>query len=76
MARIPASFVRPSRTGQKSEKKSEVLPAIVKMDLICTLRTLTWLPPWVSYEYPRMNSAIPERSQSPPVPPPRLLRDN
>jgi hypothetical protein len=59
--------------GKKSEKKSEVLPAVVKMDLICTLRTLTWLPPWISYEYPRMNSAIPERFQSPPVPPPRSL---
>ena len=54
-------------------KKSEVVPAVVKMDLICTLRTLTWLPPWVSYEYPRINFAISKRFQSPPVPPPRAL---
>jgi hypothetical protein len=59
-------------SGKKSERKSEVLPAVAKMDLICTLRAPTWLPPWISYEYPRLNSAIPERFQSPPVPPPRL----
>lgn len=58
--------------GKKSEKKSE-LPVVVKMDLICTLRTPAWLPPWVAYEDPRMNSTFPERFQSPPVPPPRSL---
>ncbi len=69
----PCELCHAVADGKKSEKKSEVLPTIVKMDLICTLRTLTWLPPWASYEYPRMNSAIPERFQSPPVPPPRAL---
>jgi len=49
------------------------LPTIVKLDLICTLRTLIWLPPWASYEYPRIKFAISERFQSPPIPPPRAL---
>ena len=50
----PCGLCHVVAAGKKSEKKSDVLPAIVKMDLICTLRTLTWLPPWGSYEYPRM----------------------
>jgi hypothetical protein len=69
----PCELCHAVADGKKSEKKSEVLPAVVKMDLICTLRTLTWLPPWISFEYLRMNSATLERSQAPPVPPPRLL---
>ncbi|HXA09857.1 MAG TPA: hypothetical protein VNW28_07725 [Chthoniobacterales bacterium] len=69
----PCDLCHMVATGQKSEKKSEMLPTVGKMDLICTTRTLSWLPPWVSYDYPRINSAIPERSQAPPVPPPRLL---
>jgi hypothetical protein len=69
----PCDLCQAVAAGKKSEKKSEVLPAVMKLDLICTLRPLTWLPPWVSYEYPRLNSAIPERFQSPPVPPPRAL---
>lgn len=60
-------------TGKKSEKKSDLSTAVVKMDLICTTRTLTWLPPWLPYVYARTCAAIPERHQSPPVPPPRSL---
>jgi len=69
----PCDLCQAVAAGKKSEKKSEVLPTIVKLDLICTLRTLIWLPPWASYEYPRINFAISERFQSPPVPPPRAL---
>ena len=59
--------------GKKSEKKSEVLPTIAKMDLICTTRTLSWLPPWVPYAYAAMRVSISERSLAPPAPPPRAL---
>ena len=69
----PCDLCQAVAAGKKSEKKSEVLPTIVKLDLICTLRTLVWLPPWASYEYPRINFAFSERFQSPPVPPPRAL---
>jgi hypothetical protein len=69
----PCELCHAVAAGKKSEKRSEVLPAVAKMDLICTTRTLSWLPPWVSFECPRMNSALPERWQTPPVPPPRLL---
>lgn len=69
----PCDLCQAVAAGKKSEKKSEVLPTIVKLDLICTLRTLIWLPPWASYEYPRINFAFSERFQSPSVPPPRAL---
>ena len=59
--------------GKKSEKKSEVLPTIAKMDLICITRTLSWLPPWVHYDYAAMRVSISERSLAPPAPPPRAL---
>ena len=69
----PCDLCHAVANGQKSEKKSEMLPSIAKMDLICPTRLVTCLPPWVPYEYARVRSAIPERSQAPPVPPPRLL---
>lgn len=69
----PCDLCHAVAEGKKSEKKSEVLPTIAKMDLICTTRTLSWLPPWAPYVYSQTRSPIPERSQSPPVPPPRSL---
>jgi len=69
----PCDLCHAVAAGKKSENKSEVLPAVGKMDLICTTHTLSSLPPWVPFDYPRMNSAPPERWQTPPVPPPRLL---
>jgi len=69
----PCDLCHAVATGRKSEKKSDMLPTVAKMDLICTTRALRWLPPWVPYDYPRTHSAIPERSPAPPVPPPRAL---
>src|SRR5678815_4243066 len=65
----PCNICHVVAEGNKSEKKSDVLPMVAKIDLICTTRSRSWMPPWVSYEYPRLNSAIAERSQAPPVPP-------
>jgi hypothetical protein len=59
--------------GKKSEKKSEILPTVAKIDLICTQQKLTCLPPWVRYDYEPWQSAVPENSHAPPAPPPRLL---
>lgn len=69
----PCMLCHAVATAKKSEKKSELPTAVAKMDLLCTTRTLTWLPPWRSYVYAATCAAIPERSQSPPVPPPRSL---
>lgn len=59
--------------GKRSEKKSEVLPMVAKMDLICTTRTVAWQPPFVRYDYAATRCAIPKRFLAPPAPPPRLL---
>lgn len=69
----PCNICHVVAEGHKSEKKSEVFPIVAKIDLICTTRLLSWMPAWVSYEYPRLNCVIAERSQAPPVPPPRSL---
>jgi len=69
----PCNICHVVAEGNKSEKKSEILPMVAKIDLICTTCLLSWALPWVSYEYPRLTLAIIERSQAPPVPPPRSL---
>jgi hypothetical protein len=69
----PCDLCHAVATGKKSEKKSDLPSTIAKMDLICTTRTLTCLPPWAPYVYARTRSAIPKRFQAPPVPPPRSL---
>ena len=69
----PCNICHVVAEGNKSEKKSEILPMVAKIDLICATGLLSWTLPWVSYEYPRLTLAIIERSQAPPVPPPRSL---
>jgi len=69
----PCDLCHAVATGEKSEKKSELLSTIAKLDLICTTRTLIWLPPWAPYVYAGTFYAVSERSLSPPVPPPRFL---
>ena len=67
----PCNLCHAVTEGNKSEKKSEVLPTVAKMDLICVTRTLSWLPPWVRYEFAPFPFSIPEYSLAPPSPPPR-----
>jgi hypothetical protein len=69
----PCDLCHAVAEGKKSEKKSEVLPTIAKLDLICPRRTLHLLPPWIPYAYPPLRCDVPERILSPPYPPPRLL---
>src|SRR5436190_22537337 len=49
----PCMLCHAVATGEKSEKKSELPPTVVMMDLICMTRTLTWLQPYAPYEYAR-----------------------
>ncbi|MEO6970234.1 MAG: hypothetical protein ABI217_05005, partial [Chthoniobacterales bacterium] len=69
----PCGLCHALAEGKKSEKKSEILPTIAKVDLICTRQTLACLPPWVRYDHAPWKGAIPERAHAPPAPPPRLL---
>lgn len=67
----PCGLCKAVAEGNKSEKKSQVLPAISKMDLICTTGIFRFLPPWVSYDYDPAPVFLPEQFYSPPAPPPR-----
>jgi hypothetical protein len=69
----PCDLCHAVAEGKKSQKKSEPLPTIAKMDLICTAQTLVWLPPWVRYDYAGLSFSMPETSLAPPAPPPRSL---
>jgi hypothetical protein len=69
----PCSLCHVVAEGKKSEKKSEILPALGKVDLICTQQKFTCLPPWARYDYAPWQGAIPEHTHTPPAPPPRLL---
>ena len=69
----PCNLCHAVAEGKKSEKKSDLLPMVAKIDLICTAYPTNPEPPWVSIEHPRTNSAIVSRSHAPPLPPPRSL---
>jgi hypothetical protein len=71
--RHPCNLCRAVSAGKKSEKKSEVLPTIAKLDLICTTRTWSCLPRSVRYQFPAVFYFLPELSHAPPAPPPRSL---
>jgi len=69
----PCNLCHAVDEGKKSEKKSDIVPTIAKIDLICVTRTLTWLPPWGDYEFASFRFSVPEHSLAPPSPPPRSL---
>ncbi len=69
----PCDLCHAVAAGKKSEQKSQALPAIAKLDLICLSRPLRLEPPSVPYTYPRGVFVLAERSLAPPVPPPRSL---
>jgi len=69
----PCSLCHAVNAGKTSEKKSDLQPAAVKVDLICGPRGISLPPPSVRFEYATIMFSCPERLHSPPVPPPRLL---
>lgn len=69
----PCDLCQVVAQGKKSEKKSDLLPKISKMDLICTTRTWLWLPPWSACDFAVWPFSIPEFFHAPPAPPPRGL---
>ena len=69
----PCDLCHAVAQGKKSEKKSEILPTIAKMDLICPTRNLDWRPPFAPYSYLSLLVAFRQRFQTPPSPPPRSV---
>ncbi|MEO6873119.1 MAG: hypothetical protein ABI233_13005 [Chthoniobacterales bacterium] len=69
----PCHLCRAVAEGKKSKRKSEILPTVAKLDLICPPRLRTWQPRFVPYDYGVVILRIVQRNQSPPTPPPRSL---
>ncbi len=59
--------------GQKSEKDSASLPAVVKLDLICPARVVALAPAATPYEYDSFSVTVPKLFLAPRVPPPRFF---
>jgi hypothetical protein len=69
----PCDLCHAVADGRKSEKKSEILPTVAKMDLICITRRLSWLPSWLPVVYATRSFYLSEIFLTPPAPPPRSL---
>jgi hypothetical protein len=69
----PGSICHLVNKGKNSEKKSDLQPLTPKIDIICTKRAITLLPPFVYFEYLAGDFSFSEIGDSPPVPPPRAL---
>jgi hypothetical protein len=69
----PCDLCHAVAAGKKSEKNSNVVPTVAKIDLFCTTPSVNCLPPWVSYTLPSFVCLIPEQPLAPPAPPPRAL---
>jgi hypothetical protein len=69
----PCSLCRAVNTGSHSEKKPDVQQSTLKIDMICAIRTVGLLPPFVPFDYKTNSFSFSEGGQSPLVPPPRPL---
>ncbi|HEY2799761.1 MAG TPA: hypothetical protein VGI85_04150 [Chthoniobacterales bacterium] len=69
----PCNLCHAVAKGRKSEKKSEAVPTIAKMDLICPPRLRIWQPPVAPYGYAVVRFEVVERTHAPPAPPPRFF---
>ena len=69
----PCGLCHAVAAGKKSEQKSQALPAMSKVDLICLSHPLRLEPPAVPFAYPRGLFVFAEWALAPPVPPPRSL---
>ncbi len=69
----PCALCHAVAAGKKSEKKSETLPLVAKIDLLCPLRLQLWQPPATPCAYPAPLVVVAARAQAPPAPPPRFV---
>lgn len=67
----PCSLCHLVNKAKTAEKKSDLHLLTAKVDMICTKRAITLLPPSVYFEYPTSNFFVSEIRHSPPAPPPR-----
>lgn len=67
----PCSLCHIVNKGKTTEKRSDLQSPTPKIDMFCTKRAITLLPPLVNSEYSTSNPSLREIGHSPPVPPPR-----
>jgi hypothetical protein len=67
----PCSLCHIVNKGKTTEKRSDLQSPTPKIDMVCTKRAITLLPPFISFEYSTSNPSFCEIGHSPPVPPPR-----
>ncbi len=67
----PCSLCHIVNRGKATEKKSDLQLLTPKIDIICTKRVMTFVHPFVRFNYEMSGFSVCEIYQSPPVPPPR-----
>jgi hypothetical protein len=69
----PCSLCHAVSKGKNTEKKSEFRSGTPKIDIICSVRTVSLLPPFVPFSYSSSSSLFSAAAQAPLVPPPRSV---
>jgi hypothetical protein len=69
----PCSLCHIVSKGKNSEKKSSLQSAAPKIDMICVVQPIRWLPRFTVFEYAVNGFPSSDIGFSPPVPPPRFL---
>ena len=69
----PCSLCHAVNKGAQSQKKSDNQAATPRIDLICSVRTISLVAEFALFHYPPRGFSFSEHAESPPVPPPRAL---
>ena len=69
----PCSLCHVVSKGKNSERKSSLQSVAPKIDMICVVQPIRWLPRFTVFEYPVNVFPSSDIGFSPPVPPPRFL---
>lgn len=67
----PCDLCHAVAAGKKSEKKSEALPTIAKVDLLCPVYILAFSPGFTRTRFTSFSDRASSRIEEPAVPPPR-----
>ena len=67
----PCSLCHIIEKGKTTEKKSDLQLLTPKIDMICTKRAITLVPPIAYVDYAAGDFSVFKIGESPPVPPPR-----
>jgi hypothetical protein len=69
----PCSLCHVVATGKASEKRTDIQSRVPRIDIICIARVIRLVSPFARFQYALCDFSVPEITQSPPVPPPRVV---